>query len=65
MKMNNDIVVIGTLEIIGYCNQENLIKARESVKRYNKNSDKYIYAVIRNPKGKDYGYYLIREKKLD
>lgn len=58
-----DTKIIGTLEIIGYCATEHLIKLREKAIELNKKDDEYIYSVIRNPRGKGYGYYLIREKK--
>lgn len=55
--------IIGILEIIGYSAIEHLIKLRKKAKELNKEDSKYIYSVIRNPRGKNYGYYLIREKK--
>jgi hypothetical protein len=56
-----EIRVISKLEVVGYCSSSYLITLRERADRLNQDDPKYIYSVIRNPKGPKYGYYLIRE----
>ena len=60
---DDDVIVIGVLEIVGYTSRDHLSKSKESIKRYNLHSDKYIYGIVENPRGIGYGYYLIREKR--
>ena len=55
------VSVIGLLEIVGYSTIDKLLWLRNSAEKYNKVSKDYVYAVIRNPRGKKHGYYLIRE----
>ena len=60
---DDDIIVTGVLEIIGHTNSDYLSKSKEAIKRYNLHSNKYIYGIVKNPRGSAYGYYLIREKR--
>ncbi|GAI74700.1 unnamed protein product [marine sediment metagenome] len=64
VKTKLEIPVEGILEIVGHCAKEDLIKLRESAEKLNQmdNTHTYIYSVVRNPRGKEYGYYLVREK---
>lgn len=63
MPDDDDVIVTGVLEIVGHTSRDHLSKAKESIKIYNLHSDKYIYGIVKNPRGSDYGYYLIREKR--
>jgi len=60
---DDDVVVTGVLEIVGNTTRNHLSISKEVIKRYNLHSEKYIYGIVKNPRGSDYGYYLIREKR--
>ena len=60
-----ELRVIDTIDIVGYSVVEYLIKLRQSAKRYNKQDQKHIYSVIRNPQEKERGYFIIRMPRTD
>lgn len=60
---DDDVIVTGVLEIVGHTSHDHLSKSKEVIKLYNLHSDNYIYGIVENPRGSNYGYYLIREKR--
>ena len=56
---------IGHIDLIGQCAPKYKEDLEASAREYNEQYPKYIHWVIENPRGKkDYGYYLVREKRL-
>lgn len=55
-------VVIGNIEVIGYCTSSYLMLLRDKADVYNKKNSEYIYWVVNAPVEKK-GYYLVREKR--
>ena len=60
-----ELIAIDTIDIVGYSVIDHLLWLRQSAKNYNKQDPKHIYSVIRNPLGKEHGYFLIRMVRTD